>query len=282
LSESSFTEVRTPLDVATRGFALWAHNATKLWTVLVPVYGIAQLIGVWIIVSSAPSGSVVVSGTIFVPPGSSTSGLVRAHVVWLILIALVGVFSTGVGLRIFGEAAAGRSEKASDAARFALSRYRSLLWVAVLYAVVTLAGSFALILPGIYVLVAFAVALPVLAIEGAPGGAALRRSRELVKGRWWATLVALLPSFVLLIGGTVIVETSLDVSGSVANLTLTQGVAQLVVEVLLAPVVVATTIAIYAELRARKEPGRVLDLAEPPASVVVSPARVAQGDIWWS
>jgi hypothetical protein len=282
LAESSFTQVRTPLGVSGRGFALWAHNATKLWTVLVPAYGIAQLIGVWMVVSTAPSNSVVVGGKIIVPYGSSTSGLVRVDVLRIVLLSLVGVFGTGVALRIFAEAAAGGSEKASDAARFALSRYGSLLWVSILCFVCMLAGTVVLILPGIYALVVLSVALPVLVIEGAGGGKALRRSSELSKGRWWATLGALLPSIALLVAGSLIVETSLDVSGSVANLSLTQAVAQLVVEVLLAPILTATTIAIYADLRARKEPGAVLDLSEPPASAAGPPAPAAQGDIWWS
>ena len=269
------------MGVATRGFALWAQSATKLWTVLVPVFGITQLIGVWMIVSTAPSGSVVLNGTIYLPPGSSTAGLVRVSVLRIVLTALVGVFSTGVGLRIFSEAAAGRSEKATDAARFALSRYGSLLWISILYAIFLSAGVFAVVLPGIYVLVACAAALPVFVIEGVRGGAALRRSRTLVKGRWWATLAALLPSIVLVVVGSLIVETALDVSGSVLNLALTQGVAQLVVEVLLTPVVAAASIAIYADLCARKQTGQPLEAAEAPASAAVSAEPTAQGERWW-
>jgi hypothetical protein len=268
------------MGVAVRGFALWAHSATKLWTVLVPLFGVTLLIGVLMIDSAAPAGSVAVDGKIVVF-GGSTSGLVRVAVLRLILLALVGVASTGVGLRIFGEASAGRSEKASDAVRFALGRYGPLLWVSILYTVFLLAGSVALILPGIYVLVAFSVALPALACDGVRGGAALRRSRELISGRWWATLGAMVPSAVLLVVGAVVVETALNVSGTVANLALTQSVAQLVVAVLLSPIVTATTIAIYDDLCARKDTARVLDLSEAPPSGTVSSAPAAQGEAWW-
>lgn len=281
MSESSFTEVRTPMGVAARGFALWAHSATRLWTVLVPVFGVAQLIGFGMIVSAAPAGSFVIDNAIFVPSGS-TSALVRAHVLLFILIALVGVYAVGAALRIFGAAVVGESATASDAARFGLSRYGSLLWVSILVGVCTAGASVLLILPGIYVLVAFSAALPVVVLEDARGGKALMRSRQLVKGRWWATLGALLPCIALLVFGDVVVAAAIHVSGSVANLSFTQGVAQLVLEVLLTPILTATTVAIYEDLRAREQARGVAVPSEPVASgaaVAVEPA--AQAERWW-
>jgi hypothetical protein len=269
------------MGVAVRGFALWAHSATKLWTVLVPLFGVTLLIGVLMIDSAAPAGSAAFDGRILVPPGSSTGPLVRVAVLRVVLLALVGIFSTGVGLRIFAEASAGRSESASGAVRFALSRYGSLLWISIIYAVFLAAGGLALLVGAIYVVVLFVAALPAFACEGLRGGAALRRSRELISGRWWATLGAMVPSAVLLVVGAVVVETALNVSGTVANLALTQSVAQLVVAVLLSPIVTATTIAIYDDLCARKDTARVLDLSEAPPSGTVSSAPAAQGEAWW-
>jgi hypothetical protein len=44
----------------------------------------------------------------------------------------------------------------------------------------------ALVLPGVYLYAAWSVALQVLVIEGLGAGESLRRSRDLVKGRWWS------------------------------------------------------------------------------------------------
>jgi hypothetical protein len=268
------------MGVAGRGFALWAQNATKLWTVLVPAFGAVQLLGVLMIDSAVPSGSFVINNTIVVN-WASTAGVVRAHAFVVILVALVSVFAAGVGLRIFASAAAGESESASDAARFGLARYGSLFWVSLLYGICIAAGTLLLVLPGIYLLVAFAAALPVLAVEDVRGGKALSRSRELVRGRWWATFAAFLPCIALFVGGYLIIGAAIHVNGSVANLTLTQGVAQLVLEVLLTPILTATTVAIYADLRARKEPGQLLDLSEPSPAAAVASAPAAQGENWW-
>ena len=51
----------------------------------------------------------------------------------------------------------------------------------------TVSASLLCIVPGIYLFVAFAVALPVLMSEGERGRKALGRSRALVRGRWWKT-----------------------------------------------------------------------------------------------
>jgi hypothetical protein len=269
------------MGVARHGFALWAQSATKLWTVLVPAFGAVQLIGVLMITSAVPAGSFVRGNTIYIA-GTSDAGLVRAGVVLLILIALVSVFASGVSLRMFAAAEAGESESASGAARFGFARYGSLLWLSLLFAVCIAAGSVLLILPGIYLVVAFSAALPVLVIEDRRGGKALTRARELVKGRWWATLGAILPSIALFVGAELIVGAAVDVNGTVTNLALTQGVANLVLEVLLTPILTATTIAVYADLRARKEGGRVLDLTQPPAVEGGPSAPASPGDIWLS
>ncbi len=51
--------------------------------------------------------------------------------------------------------------------------------------------------PAIYLAVAWAVAIPVLLGENLRGSAALRRSRALVRGRWWQCAGVLLLSFLL-------------------------------------------------------------------------------------
>ena len=51
--------------------------------------------------------------------------------------------------------------------------------------------------PGVYLFVAWSVAVPVLLSENLRGMAALRRSRELVRGRWWSCAGVLVLAFLL-------------------------------------------------------------------------------------
>jgi hypothetical protein len=81
--------------------------------------------------------------------------------------------------------------------RFALSRLRSLLWLAFLHAIVLAVGFVLCVVPGIYLYGALAVATPALLFEDARGTKALRRSRELVRTRWWSTAGALLAASIL-------------------------------------------------------------------------------------
>ena len=58
-------------------------------------------------------------------------------------------------------------------------------------------GFFLLIVPGIWLAVAFSVAVPALLLERIGPFAAMGRSFRLVRGRWWATFGTLLVGYVL-------------------------------------------------------------------------------------
>ena len=60
-------------------------------------------------------------------------------------------------------------------------------------------GAIAMLLPGIWLYIAWAFALPVLLVEGLRGPAALRRSYALVRGRWWRTFGVIALGFLLAI-----------------------------------------------------------------------------------
>lgn len=61
------------------------------------------------------------------------------------------------------------------------------IWVGILQSLAVLGGTILLIIPGIWLAGRLAFANTVLLDEDARGTAALKRSSELVKGRWWAT-----------------------------------------------------------------------------------------------
>jgi hypothetical protein len=273
---------RPVMAVVRQGLRLWADNALALWGVIVPVTVLAELVVVLATVATAPAGSTVLNGTIYVLPGSSTATIVTVRLLGDAVGALVGVLCAGVALRIFSEAAFGRAVPAREALRFGRQRFGALLWLGILSGLITAAGIFALILPGIYLIVAFAVAAPVLVIEGHRGIVALQRSRELIKGRWWPTLGALLPTMVLVGAGALVVETTLRTSGGVSGFALTQAVGVVVLQALLVPLATATSVAIYFDLRARRGPGRIEAAAPQAGSPAPPTAPAAAGDIWWS
>ena len=271
-------EPRSVGGVVRRGFGLWAENATTLWGVLVPLALASQLVCVVAIVATAPRGSKVIDGTIEVPTGAATGAIGAAHLLGFALTALLGVLAAGVALGIFSEAAAGSRSSGRSALRFAWSRIGALMWLGLLYAAVVAGGSLLAVLPGIYIAIACTAAYPVLFAEDKRGLGALARARELSKGRWWATLGAMAPSWLLAGGGALLVTFTLRVNGSVASYALTQAFGGFVISVLLVPIATAASVAVYRDLRAHRE--HVPRIAPAPAAVAAAPP--PSGDIWWS
>ena len=71
--------------------------------------------------------------------------------------------------------------------------YRRLIAVDLIVAVATAIGLLLLVVPGLIILTWFALAGPIIELEGTPVRAALKRSRELVRGHFWAVLLVVLP-----------------------------------------------------------------------------------------
>ena len=76
--------------------------------------------------------------------------------------------------------------------RFVTRRLGALVWMDILLGIGLALAFVALIVPGIWLYVAWAVAIPALLIEGKRGTEALGRSRRLVHDRWWPTAGVLL------------------------------------------------------------------------------------------
>jgi hypothetical protein len=81
--------------------------------------------------------------------------------------------------------------------RSALRRLGSLLWMDIILGIGLVFAFIALVIPGVWLYVAWSVATPVLLIERKRGPSAIGRSFALVRGRWWPTAGVLLLSFLL-------------------------------------------------------------------------------------
>jgi hypothetical protein len=139
----------------------------------------------------------------------------------------------------------------------ARQRLGPLVWLGLLLAFLLLLGFLACIIPAIYFYGAWAVAVPVLVIEDLRGRKALKRSRQLVRGRWWPTAGVLVISTVL----TVLVQTIVSgvlvaivqVAGNDAVDIIAQGIAQAASSILLGPFTATVIAVVYFDLRVRKE-----------------------------
>ena len=138
----------------------------------------------------------------------------------------------------------------------------------ILGTLIAVIGFIFLIVPGVYLYVCFAVAVPVLLTEGVKGRKALGRSRRLVRGRWWGTfgvvfLGAILVGIVegALVGLTAIV-TTLDTADPTLGSFIFSTTATVLASVISTPLSAAFITVLYFDLRVRKEAFDLQLLAE--------------------
>jgi hypothetical protein len=145
-----------------------------------------------------------------------------------------------------------------ESVAFAINRFSSILLIATLTFFLATAALFVFILPGVYLWGVWLVALPALLIENTRGRAALARSRQLVAGRWWPTvltyfLAGLLVGIVSFVFGAAIgAITGVSHAGHSTQIVV-DAVAGIISGVITTPFVAAVIVVIYFDLRVRKE-----------------------------
>lgn len=177
-----------------------------------------------------------------------------------LVVAFVGTtLATGVAFTAIADAHRGRDPTWRSSLTTAMSRWGSLLWLGILIPALLVVAFLALVLPAIYLWVAWAVAIPVLLDEDRRGLKALGRSRRLVKGNWWPTLG------IMLIGGIVgaviswlvgVVVRIGQSSPTVADGLAVEAASSLITQILTTPLLAALAAILYFELRKLEaEPG---------------------------
>ena len=235
------------LDVSLR---LAANNAGTLARIVLFVIVPAQVLTSLIMVSTDPGSH----SSIFASHGHTRN----AQVVSVLISFLAGQLATAASFRAIADAYQGRALSWRGSLRFFAVRLRSVLGVVLLSFVFTLIGIVLFIVPGIYLAVAFAVVVPVLLDEGKHGREALRRSRELVRGRWWQTLLLLLAGSLLAgiaAGAADLLISSVLLMGSDNRVVvfLVATVAGIAGSLIATPYIAAFTTVLYFDLRVRKE-----------------------------
>ena len=269
------------LDVAIR---LALRNAGTLIRAVIVVVLPLQIISAIVTVSGQghslrdENGSLTFSGS-----DAWTIGVTLAIVV--VIGVVTPLFASGVCLKAVGDSYLGGTPDWRSSLRFVLGRFHSILWIAFLVGFGGLLGAILCFLPGIWLWVSWAVAVPVLLIEGTRGRKALGRSFRLVKGRWWGCFGALVLAY-LLVGvvnaGVTALLSAVSLSGpghsTVVELVL-DTVSGCLSSLITTPFTAALTVVLYIDLRVRKEgfdvqllaaqigleAGAVARLPDPPA-----------------
>ncbi|MGH2920122.1 MAG: hypothetical protein ACRDLS_16205 [Solirubrobacteraceae bacterium] len=166
-----------------------------------------------------------------------------------------------------------------ESLRFAVKRFPQMVWIYVIYMTAFVVGVIVLVIPmaliatvpvivvgaitmiGLFVwlYVVWSFAIPALLVEDVRGVKALKRSYELVSGRWWQTFAIMVLGFMLAYVTSSVVQgvfvgvilVGVDSSSLLAWLIL--GLAGFVSLLITTPFQAALLLVIYFDLRVRKE-----------------------------
>ena len=264
------------IDVAIKVYrARFGVLVKSVAIVLAPVFALSALIRI-----SVPGGDDLFEET---QPGATPDfeidklwPFIAGTLLIIVLAFLASQIATGACFKAISGAYLDEEAGWQDSLRFARSKLGSLVWLSVLTAVCLIPAVLLCVLPGVYLWVAWTVAAPVLLLEDLRGWKAMKRSRQLVKGRFWSTfgvvvLVAILTGivqaiFVGILAGVV------SVSGNEVAVAIADAIGQTASGVLTTPLSAAVLTVLYFDLRVRKEG---FDLELLSRRMGVDPATVA-------
>jgi hypothetical protein len=214
----------------------------------------------------------------------------------LLLTLIATQLTTGSCFKVVADAYLGGAPTVRSALRFVASRLHSLLWVLLLSLLGAALGAVLCVLPGVYLWVSWALALPVLLTEDVRGRRALGRSRSLVRGTWWRTFGLLLVGLLLAGIANALI---LGVSSPLVDRIGRDSVSGVIVTVIFAtagaaltqPFAAAFVGILYFDLRVRKEGFDLQLLAErmglppgsdlPPEALAPKPPPATPGGGMW-
>lgn len=268
-------------EILDAGIKIYLGNARSLMgltaVVVVPFQALSALVllSTTSHSSEVPHGLAAIGSTRASNHATSLGGSAILDVTGL----LIGVLTTAACVKAVSDVYLDQPTGIGVSLRFALRRLASLLWLEIITTVLLIPAFLALLIPGIWLYGAWAVAVPALLIEGCRGWGALRRSFRLVRRRWWAVAGVLLIATVMtsVVSGAiegVLVAISLTGGAGVLATVLVVSVAAGLSAVLTRPFQAAVTTVLYYDLRVRHEGYDVALLAE---QLGIEPAALPAG-----
>ncbi len=251
-------------EIIDAAIKVYKNNASTLLTLTAVVVVPVQIVSALIIASGLPDFDQ--STAIRTTPGATAPnvdfGALRTAIAAVLVSSLLNIvaaqLATAASLRTVSEAYLGERPDWRESLSFALRRFAPVLGAAFLITILSGLAFLACVIPGIWLSIAWSVAIPALLFEGIGPTKAMSRSFGLVRGRWWSVFGVYVLSQLIagvlrfIVGGIFGVVLR---AGSSATLTvfLRNAIVGSIAGVLITPFIAATIAIIYFDLRVRKE-----------------------------
>ena len=244
----SFGEV---LDVALKIFG--KHWRTLVACVLVPTIPI-QIVSVLVILSIAPEQYDPDTSPTAAPEGTGTE--IAAILVVQLLSLIASLLAWAACFKAVADGYLGQEPSLGGSLRFGLPRIPRLFGLSVVTGVMIIVGLFGCLVGALFVAALVILSVPALLLERIGIFAAIGRSFELVKGRYWQTVLMLLVIFAGLGVITVVLGSIFGLvganSGETAN-AVASFVASVAAAAIATPILASILTVLYFDQRVRKE-----------------------------
>ena len=239
------------LDVGIK--IVFRHAWTLIRIALVVIVPIQILVA---LVDASATGGSFTTGETDEEVGTGTA--VAGFLLVIALSIISYTVATGACFKAVADAYLGERPSWRDSIVFALRRFHAILWITILAYVLGGLALLALIIPGIWLFVAWSVTVPALMAEDVRGLEALGRSFRLVRGFWWRTFAVVLLGTLLaaILGGILGAAVgAAAVFGEENDLTffIANAVASTAASAISTPLTAAFITVLYVDLRVRKE-----------------------------
>lgn len=228
----------------------------------------AVVFGASAVVALAGTVLVLLAETYVLPPRQSWQQPVNellANAASLFVTLSTHALVVGVTTVVVGRAVLGRPVAAREVWAEVGPRLLPLLGLTVVVTVVTMAGLFLLVVPGVVAYVLLSLAVPVLMWERGTVADALKRSVGLVGGAWWRVFGLLVVALLITVLVSLVVQllfaqflplgagTPPMADGTLAGHRLILGIGSVAAQTLAVPFASAVTALIYLDRRMRRE-----------------------------
>jgi hypothetical protein len=246
-------------EILDSAVALYRARFTKLLLVAATVVIPVQILSALVLLSAEPKGfSLNVTGTV-TPQYDTSSFAVRFAAT--VVVAVVGILSTAlivaVCTRIVADAYIDRTSETRDAVRSVRPRVFAIIGTSLLVLISEAVGVVFCFVGVLVPLTLFAVAVPVLILEGVGVSAAIGRSVTLTRPHIMHVLgmviTAQLLAGILNAGLALAAHLVVRSGGSTVAVVVGQGIANTIAGVLTTPFVATAVVVLYFDLRIRDE-----------------------------
>jgi hypothetical protein len=163
----------------------------------------------------------------------------------LIIDLVAGTLFTGMVVELVADVQDGRRDASpGQLLRAATPVLGQLILVGIVAAIGIVIGFVLIIIPGLFLITIWSVAAPVVVLEHPGVFAALRRSRDLVRGNGWQVFGVILVLYIVVGVVSFIIEGAAESAGSGAGI-----VVRVIIGVLTAPLASLAAAVLYFELR---------------------------------